>query len=591
MIYLWSQYPNAVAYEVRDSLLSNLEYCLRGIIYRSEVARAKQTLISEILAERKTSLGLAHELGFYAILTGDPLRAFEYVDQVRRVGRRELVAVASHYIQIGEHLEFQLAPKSVIQTANGTDYSYLETWDVIHEFPPMVVADMGYVANQAAGNVHANVRRLQDLGGGWNPVWPREQPGNGPAETLIQLDNGLRLLLMEDATATFVEIHTIVGTGIAVETAEQAGISDFTNRMLLENATNLYGEPQFVELELLGAFMSTTPRMDFSSLTLNVPSYNLYSALPLYLKTILEPEFFEEDLVELKNTILLEIEDRDEEPFAVAEHQLRSFLYGDGGYGNPLTGTKNSVQSFSLSDISQFYDRYYAAENMLIVAAGNLVPEQMAARLSRAFEDLNAPSVEYNRVTPKAVLNSPERMTVKRDGIGLALVTFGFPGPSLQSRDYAAMPILDLVLGGGSSSRLFSIFREQEGDSYSVGSFLTPLMGDSYLTIYGYVLPEDRSKFIEITLSEIQDIAENGISEQELEKSIQQAIGARLMFHEWVGTKAFWMGADELSGLGHGAERQIAESIKGVTVDDVQRVAEEYLYSYAIAEVIPSTQS
>ncbi len=113
-------------------------------------------------------------------------------------------------------------------------------------------------------------------------------------------------------------------------------------------------------------------------------------------------------------------------------------------------------------------------------------------------------------------------------------------------------------------------------------------MGDSFISLYGHLLPADRTKFIEGVLLEMIDISENETSREKLDVSIQREIGSILLDYERVGFKSLAMGAAELLGLGHKNGEQFVESIGKVTAEAEQSMANENTHSNAIVEIVPS---
>lgn len=623
LLLLEFEFPNYIdSGEVRDDVLTDLAYVLSGHVYREHMALAKKWLIDDLVSRRKTSVDFADQLGRFAITTGDPLDALAYTDLIQRVGKRQLLAMARELVPVESRLELRLVDKD--DEAGEFVAAYLhsgpweETWALSFH---RMLDDMRFVVSNVGGQLSVRtmklvawIRSIQ-----WNMFLAKDkllEEGD-----VLVLDNGMRILLLPDLATNFVEVHVLVGTGVGIETADEAGISRFTNDFLLY----WLDDDHFRRLD---ASSTTGSGFDSTSLTLLATETSWPAALPPFLKYILEPEWIGWQMEGHRSSVVQKIRARDENPFVAARLQLRTALFGEGGYANPRTGTLETVSSISIADMIRFHGKFFVPENMVVVAAGNFESKLMAATLVHTLGKLNpavglsghelVPAVsktgnipdpfwvpsgsELAEATlksvglpaPSAVASefetveaSPQavaRTTTDWEGIQLAWVLMGFPGPGIADDDFATFLVLNSVLGSGSSSRLFAHFRDQKGYAYDLGSYVRWLKHGSFMILYAQVLPGDIDQFVDTAVAEVNAIVTEGIPSEELEAAIAREVGSHLRYREWIGDKAFNRGMDVLYGI----DGDFATKLKHVSMDDIRNMAQRLLVEYYVSAIVPA---
>lgn len=523
---LSAEFPYENRALVEAALFTEMQRILDGDLSEAELARAKTILIAASQFGHETNAGLAESLGFYAVVGDDYTFAIDYEALVRAVTVEDVLAVARKYIDPAAYLQMVLIPQGQAESA-----------------PPVM-------------------------------------------EDLIVLDNGLRLILREDTGAESVAVQAFVGTGTAVESAEQAGISQLTQRLLLRGTTSMSEEELFEAIENLGAGLSQSQLTDMGALSLVATTETWQEALPLYLDSLLTPAFAPAEFQSVQEEMLRAIQGRADDNFSIMYDNLQKTLYGAGGYGNPDVGTVESISSLTLDDVKAFYAKYYVPNNMVISAAGNfnaaLLRKKLEARLGkleRGADDLR-PTPSVQPLTENGAIASDKESN-------LTWFMLGFPAPSVADPDYPAMKVLNSVLGGGMSSRLFTTLREEQGLAYSTSSFYPSRAGESHLVTYIIALPENAAKAKEGMLAILEDIKANGISAEELERAINTEIGSFILRRETAQRRAYDIGWYEMLGAGIELDATYPDKLRAVTSEDVQRVATTYLTNYVLSSVGP----
>jgi zinc protease len=526
---LSAEFPYENRALVEDALFTEVQRILDGDLSEAELARAKTILIASSQFSHETNAGLASSLGFYAVVGDDYTFAIDYETLVRAVTVEDVLAVARKYIDPAAYLQMVLIPQGQAETAAPT------------------------------------------------------------MEEMIVLENGLRLILREDTGTESVAVQAFVGTGTAVESTEQAGISQLTQRLLLRGTESMSEEELFEAIENLGASLSQSQLTDMGTLSLVATQETWQEALPLLLDSLLTPAFAPAEFQNVQEEMLRAIQGRADDNFTIMYDNLQQALYGVGSYGNPDLGTVESISNLTMDDVKAFYANYYVPNNMVISAAGNfnaaLLRKKLEARLGkleRGADDLR-PTPTVQPLTENGAVASDKESN-------LTWFMLGFPAPSVADPDYPAMKVLNSVLGGGMSSRLFATLREEQGLAYSTSSFYPSRAGDSHLVTYIIALPENAAKAKEGMLAILDDIKVNGVSDEELERAINKEIGSFILRRETAQRRSYDIGWYEMLGAGIDLDATYPDKLRAVTSEDVQRVATTYLTNYVLSSVGPSVE-
>lgn len=524
-----AEFPYANRALVEESLFTELQRILDGDLSEAELARAKTILISADQFGKETNAGLAQSLGFYSVVGDDYTFTLNYQDRIRAITVDDVLAVARKYIDLDAYLQMVLIPPGQAETAN----------------PAM--------------------------------------------EDLIVLDNGLRLILREDPGTDSVAVQTFVGTGTAVESAEQAGISQLTQRLLLRGTQSLSEEALFEAIENLGASLSQSQLTDMGNLALVATTETWPDALPLYLDTLLTPAFSPAEFQSVQEEMLRSLQARADDNFSIIYDNLQNTLYGNGGYGNPELGTVETIGNLTLDDVKEFYATYYVPNNMVISAAGNFNAALLRKKLETRLATLTPGADDLRPAQATLPLTETQHISSSKES-NLTWFMLGFPAPAVADPDYPAMKVLNSVLGGGMSSRLFTILRDDQGLAYTTSSFYPSRAGESHLVTYVIALPENAEKAKEGMVAILQDIQENGVSDEELERAVNKEIGSFTLRRETAQRRAYDIGWYVMLGAGIELDATYPDQLRAVTSADVQRVAETYLTNYVISTVGPGVE-
>ncbi len=523
---IYTEFPYENRVAVEQVILSELKEILDGKLGIDEVERAKRVLLAREALQAETSAGIAGTLGFYSVVAGDYKFALTYPQKIRAVTVQDIINVARKYINLETYYELVLIPESVA-----------------------------------------------------------EQP---TTDELVTLPNGLKLILRADPSAETVALQAFVGTGARAEPAELVGIAELTSRLLLRGTTTRSEEEIFTEIENLGAQLSQDLLADMAHVTLVAPKETLERALPIYLDVLLNPAFAPDEVERAKTEFIREIRAQADQNFSVIYNNFQSALYSSHPYGR--IPTLESIARITRDDIVQFYKKYYVPNNMTIVAVGAFDRALLEALLRAKLQELPKGAEELPlKPQPIALVLTENKRVEAAKRSNLSWLIVGYPAPPVASPDYPAMKLLNAILGGGMSSRLFSELRDKRGLAYSTGSFYPSRAEESHLVTYIIALPQNAETAQQGIVEIIKDIQEHGVPQEELDRAKSYVIGNYRIEHETTERRAWYLGWYETLGVGYQMDAQYPELIQAVTSDDVKRVAQKYLQYYVLSVLGPGS--
>lgn len=523
---IYAEFPYENRAAVEQAILSELTNILEGHLSEDELERAKTVLLANEAFHSETSAGVAGTLGFYSVVAGDYRFALTYPEKIRAVTVEDVLKVARTYVDLNVYYQLVLIPQ--------------------------------------------------------------DAPELEQTEESFTLPNGLKLILREDHASETVALQTFVGTGARAEPTELAGIAELTSRLLLRGTTTRSEEEIFTEIENLGAQLSQDLLPDMAHLTLVAPRDSLERALPLYLDVLLNSAFASDEVERAKSELIREIRAQADQNFSVIYNNFQTALYGAHPYGR--FATPESVARITRDDIVEFYKRYYVPNNMTVVAVGAFERALLLALLRAKLQELPKGAEELPlkpRPVSFALTENKSVEAAKRSN--LTWLILGYPAPPVASPDYPAMKLLNAILGGGMSSRLFSELRDKRGLAYSTGSFYPSRAEDSHLVTYIIALPQNAKVARQAIVDILQEITEHGVPQEELERAKSYVIGNYRIEHETAERRAWYLGWYETLGVGYQMDAQYPELIQTVTSEDIRRVAQKYLQYHVLSALGPES--
>ncbi|MCU1351685.1 MAG: Peptidase [Acidimicrobiales bacterium] len=364
-----------------------------------------------------------------------------------------------------------------------------------------------------------------------------------------------------------------VGIGGRDESAEVEGASHFLEPLLFKGTTARSAREIAEAVDAVGGEMNAFTAKEHTAYYCRLPAAALDLGLDVLTDVLTAPAFGPDEVEAERQVILEELhlsEDEAEDRVHTLAHEA---LFPGHPLGREVLGTPASIGGMDRDTIAGFFDRHYRADNLVLAAAGDLHHEQVvdAARTRFAHADggvrpariaPDGPSV------PMALLRRPNEQ---------AHLVLAWPAFSLHDPDRRALSVLNQVLGGGLSSRLFQEIRERRGLTYSVYSYASLYHDAGLLLAYAGTGPERISEVRRLIVAEVDRLRADGISEHELEVATGYLTGSLLLSLEDSGSRMARLGSQMVErGRLVPVDEQLAD-LRAVTVDDVARVAARVL--------------
>jgi predicted Zn-dependent peptidase len=410
---------------------------------------------------------------------------------------------------------------------------------------------------------------------------------NAPAQHLrdirqTTLPNGLLVLTERMPYVRSVAMGVWIDCGSRDESPETNGISHFIEHMVFKGTTTRSAQQFAREIDAIGGNLDAFTGKETVCFNIKVLDENVPAALDLLTDLVLHPTFAPDDIAKEQGVILEEIKiDEDNPDYLVHELFTQNFWKGDA-LGRPILGTAKTVSSFTQQIVLDEYARRFTPPNMVFSAAGNIDHDSFVAQVEAAFNSLSASSGEK-----LAKHNAPRtfpHITLKNKK-SLEQVQFCLAVPSLPVAhpDRFGVHLLNSILGGGMSSRLFQSIREERGLAYSIYSEMNPFRDTGSLAVYAGCSVDRTREVLALTLDEFARLKQEPVTAEELKRAKDQSKGNMVLGLESSGSRMSNLARQQMYHGRFYSVDDITSEVDRITPDDIQRLARQLLVSDTMA--------
>jgi zinc protease len=390
------------------------------------------------------------------------------------------------------------------------------------------------------------------------------------------LPNGMTLLISENPAADIISARFFVRAGSRYEPLAKAGLSHLLAAVITKGTERLNSQEIAERVESVGAGLGTDAAADYCLLSLKTVSSDFGEMLDLVAELMRSPSFPESE-VELERKLTLQgIRSMQEQPFAIANVQLRRSMYPSHPYGLPNLGTETTVATLGREDLLDYHQTYFRPDNLIVSIAGRITPEQAIAQVESTFGDWQAPETKLVRQDPVTITPDPQRLVTVQD-TQQAIVMLGYLAGAVDSSDYAALKLLTTYLGNGLSSRLFVELREKRGLAYEVSAFYPTRLDTSHFVAYIGTAPENTAIALDGLKQEVDRLCETVLTDEELQSAKNKLLGQYALGKQTNAQIAQTYGWYETLGLGVAFDDLFQQQIAEVTAAAAQTAAQRFL--------------
>ncbi len=396
------------------------------------------------------------------------------------------------------------------------------------------------------------------------------------------LPNGLLILTESMPHLRSVSMGAWIGSGSRDEAPEVNGVSHFVEHMVFKGTTSRSAQQIAREVDTIGGNLDAFTGKEMVCFNIKVLDENVLPALDVLSDLVLHPTFTPEELAREQGVILEEIKmDEDNPDYLVHEIFTQNFWKGDA-LGRPILGTAKTVSSFNQQIVFDFYASQFTPRNMVFSAAGNLDHDAFVAQVEQQFGSLAASGANH-ATKPAAPLATPHITLKRKKSLEQVQLCLGVPAPPVNDPSRYGVYLLNTMLGGGMSSRLFQTIREDQGLAYSIYSEMNPFRDTGSLCVYAGASVDKTEKVLQLTLQELRRLKQETVSETELKRAKDQLKSNMVIGLESSGSRMSNLARQQMYfGRFFGID-EIIEEIEAVTSADVQELAQRLFQPEAMA--------
>jgi len=387
------------------------------------------------------------------------------------------------------------------------------------------------------------------------------------------LPNGLAVITETMPHVRSASIGIWMRTGSRREPTALNGISHFIEHMVFKGTQRRTAEEIARAVDSVGGMLDAFTAKEMICFNSKVLDEHLSRAFEVLSDLVLRPRFDSEDIVKEKQVVLEEIKmDQDNPDYLVHELFTQNFWRGHP-LGLPILGTRDTVASFTRDALFACFRPWFAPNNMVITAAGHLEHARLLELADREFGALQPALLEPNGPPPRphAPLTAQDKRELEQVHICLGVPSY----PLAHERRFAAS-VLNIILGGGMSSRLFQNIRERQGLAYAVFSELSPYRDAGLLSIYAGTALETAEQVVRLVAQEFRSLKEQPVSDEELSRAKDYLKGSLMLSLESTGSRMSHLARQEMYFGRFFSMDELLASIQGVTREDVQQIAREF---------------
>jgi predicted Zn-dependent peptidase len=389
------------------------------------------------------------------------------------------------------------------------------------------------------------------------------------------LPNGVRVVsgpMSGVKSATLIFYHDV---GARFEHDAVAGVSHFLEHMLFKG-TERRPDAKMVseEIEGIGGVLNAATGRESTSYWCKVPSTHLALSFDV-IADILQNSLIEQDeFIKERSVIIEEIRGIEDAPEELVHEIIDEVVWGSDAVGRPIAGTEETVNAISRDEMVDFWRRNYRPDRLVIAAAGDLVHEQVVELAQRHFGDLT-PVADPDRYTPATVDQNEARVRLLERDTEQAHLCVGLPALSYLSDRRYVQGTIEAILSSGMSSRLFQEIREKRGLVYSVYGYFRPYEDVGEGVIYAGTDLKRVDETISAILHELKRLRDEGVPEDELQRTKELRKGRLLMGFEDSKSVASWVGGQELAFREIKTPEEVMAEIGAVTAEQVHELSQE----------------
>jgi predicted Zn-dependent peptidase len=390
--------------------------------------------------------------------------------------------------------------------------------------------------------------------------------------TLTELESGVRVVTEAMPSVRSIALGLFVGVGSRDETDSQQGISHFIEHLLFKG-TERFGSTEIDEIfDAMGAEINAGTSKETTTLYARFLDRHLERALDVMSDMVLRPAWADVDSE--RQVVIEEIAMYEDEPSDKVHDVLAGAVFGDHPLGRPIIGTPDVVGSVSIEDLAAYHGSRYRPGRFVVAAAGNLEHERVVALVEQALA-AGGPAPGTTQTLNGAGSERAPEVRFHRKETEQVHLCLGATGISRSDERRFALRVLDTVLGGSSSSRLFQEVRERRGLAYSVFSYFGQFVDAGEVALYVGTRPDRVAEALEVIAGELHRLQDEPVGAAELDRAKENVKGRTALALESTSARMHRLGSSILTGMPVLSPDEIMARVDAVSAHDLGALARD----------------
>jgi predicted Zn-dependent peptidase len=396
------------------------------------------------------------------------------------------------------------------------------------------------------------------------------------------LDNGLRILTEQMTQVRSISVGVWLTRGSRHETAELGGIAHFVEHMLFKGTATRTAEGIAQEIDSIGGQLDAFTAKEYASYYIKVLDEHLPLALDVLSDIVLNPAFNPDDVEREKKVVLEEIKMVEDTPDDLVHELFTQGFWDNHPLGRPILGTRETVESFTAEGLRAYFRDAYTPQNLIVSAVGNLDHANVRELVAAKFGNLKPAGALAQEVAPLVV----PKILIRNKELEQSHVCLGTDAYPQDHADRHASYVLNTLLGGSMSSRLFQNVREKRGLAYAVFSGLSAYRDAGSFTIYAGCSNQAVGEVVDLVVEELRTIKRSVVPPSELQRAKDHLKGSLMLSLENTASRMSHLARQEIYFDRQFGLDETLHGIERVTGADLQRVATELFKDGALSATV-----
>jgi zinc protease len=409
-------------------------------------------------------------------------------------------------------------------------------------------------------------------------VWAQQsnvEPIQLPPIKTVTLENGLKVLLIEQPSLPIVQFSLRVRAGAIHEPTDRTGLATFTAMMLRQGTNNRTADQISEAIDFVGGSLGASADVERTDVTARVLKKDFQVGLDLLADIVQNPNFPEKEIGIVRNQLLASVRGMRDDPSELASAHLDFALFGTI---HPLgrSMSEQSVNAITRNDLVTFHGIYYRPNNAVLAVAGDVKADEVIAAVKKAFGSWQKGDIPPAPLPEPVKLQGYKVRFVHKPGQTQTHIEIGHFGLAVTDPDYIPTVLANYVLGGGAfSSRLLQIIRSKAGKTYSIFSYFPSYSFPGYFRISTFTRNDQAFETLQLVLDEFKKFKENGITQEELQAAQDNIAGSYILRLETLSGLTTTILNNDFYGFSMDRSRNWRKLVRSVTLEQANKAIKD----------------